>query len=142
MTPVFQTCVDPGKGNCHQACIAALLDLELSQVPNLILFGDHEWWNVYYYFFYALGWQLEGTKYFKEGKIPKLEDSINGHFDACVPSRTFEGKTHAVVIDVNGIVVHDPNPNQLWLGENVIETGNLKSWTIFSKLGDREETND
>ncbi len=42
----------------------------------------------------------------------KLDGGINGFFYAIVPSQTYEGVTHAVVIDLEGNIVHDPNPNQ------------------------------
>ena len=61
---------------------------------------------------------------------------INGFIDATVNSKTFEGTTHAVITDLNGVVVHDPNPNQLWMGINIWDTGDLKWWTLYKKRED------
>ena len=54
---------------------------------------------------------------------------------ASVPSHSFEGLGHSVVMDINGLVVHDPNPNKAWEGINVLGTGDLKSWMM---IGEKE----
>jgi len=138
MIPIFQETVEAGKGDCLRASTASLFELELSQVPNFILFPDETWWNVYWYFIYSLGYEIEGTGYPSYAKLAgKIDcETVGGCLDACVPSRTFEGKKHAVLINLDGVVVHDPNPNQLWLGENVLMSGDLEWWTIIKK---REE---
>ena len=133
MKKIDQTCIDSGKGNCQQAVVASILGLDLSQVPNFILYADNEWWNVYYYFMLSVGWQYEGQAKLTS-RVLLEEDSINGFFEAVVPSRTFEGKSHAVIINIRGMVVHDPNPNKLWLGVNVVESGELQSWYMFSSV--------
>jgi len=132
MTPVDQTVVDSGFGNCHQAVMASLFDLDITQVPNFILYPDTQWWTVYWYFIYGLGYEWVGTGYPGQHSLADTE-TINGSIEAVVPSRTFPGKTHAVLIDSAGVVVHDPNPNKLWQGVNVLESGDLKSWSIIEK---------
>src|SRR5574337_469578 len=128
MTPVFQTVVDKGRGNCHQAAIASLFDLELSQVPNFRLFPDATWFNVYWYFIYALGYEHKGSGYPDRAKL-REHGNVNGFVSAVVPSKTFgPGTTHAVILDLDGLVVHDPNSNQRWMGINVVESGELLHW--------------
>ena len=46
MKKVYQTIVDKGLGNCMQAVIASLLDLELIEVPNFITFG-RKWYAAF-----------------------------------------------------------------------------------------------
>ena len=48
MTPVFQTRYGKGDGNCLNACVASLLDLPLSQVPDFCI--DGEWFDRLYNF--------------------------------------------------------------------------------------------
>ena len=134
MIKIDQTCVDSGKGNCQQAVVASILGLDLSQVPNFILYADNEWWNVYYYFMFSVGWQYEGQSKPSKSRGLREEDSINGFFEAAVPSRTFKGKSHAVIINTEGMVIHDPNPNKLWLGVNVLESGELQGWYMYSRV--------
>ena len=135
MKPVDQTIIDKNTGNCHQAIIASIFELELSQVPHFRLFPDEVWFRVYYYFLYAMGFEYSGEKR-DLNKRPLLpEDSLNGFFDAAVQSETFgEGFFHAIVLDLEGTVVHDPNPNKLWQGRNVIEENSLKFWNIFDPV--------
>lgn len=58
----------------------------------------------------------------------------NGYFYATVPSQTFPDVSHAVIIDTELKVVHDPNPNQLALKlrpEDVIQVDTVKDdWYI------------
>jgi len=42
MRPVFQTVVGNGLGNCHQAVVASLFELELDMVPNFIKYKKTE----------------------------------------------------------------------------------------------------
>ncbi len=132
MIPVFQTVIDSGRGNCHQAAVASFFDLDLSQVPNFILFPEDQWWYVFYYFMWGIGYELHGTAYPNTHKLTDHQD-LNGFYLATVPSKTFDGKTHAVVINKQGMVAHDPNPNKKWLGINVIQSGELLHWDIIEK---------
>ena len=133
MTPVDQTIICSERGDCMRATVASLFDLELEQVPHFRLFDDKTWFDIYYYFLYGLGYEYAGyNRVHKERKLEK-KYSINGYFDACVPSKTFEGASHAVIIDLKGVVVHDPNPNKAWQGVNVLKSGELKGWYAFKK---------
>lgn len=136
MIPIDQTIVDDKRGDCHRAVVASLFELELEQVPHFVLFDNANWFDIYFHFFYALGYEYIDLGKLKTHKL-KLEDSINGYFDASVKSKTFKNKKHAVIIDIKGVVVHDPNPNKLWHGINVLESGELCSWNIFKKHNDK-----
>lgn len=142
MRKVYQTVVDNVRGNCMQAAIASILDLELSQVPNIILF-DHDngqWFRVLVWFFDIMGWKHKGYYHFHyDGEDPDLsqceEYSIDGLFYASVKSKKYPEGTHAVVIDSNGVVVHDPNPVAEYSqeGDNVIENQRLLYVYAFTK---------
>lgn len=133
MKPVNQLYVSSTRGDCTRATIASIFELELEQVPHFRLYQDSNWFLVYYYFIYSLGYEYMGQHHPEKSKL-EFEDSINGYFDACVPSKTFKGGSHSVVIDTNGVVVHDPNPNKLYQGENVLESGVLEFWYCFKKV--------
>lgn len=129
MTPVFQTNTTKGQGNCMQAAFATLFDLDLDQVPNFIKYSENQWFKVFRYFVESMGYPYNGCRqsdYLKEGP------NVNGYVKATVPSRTHGGEvTHSVIIDTNGLVVHDPNPNKLWLGENIVESGEMYDWWVL-----------
>lgn len=139
MTPVLQEIIDKDRGDCVRAVYASLLDLELCQVPHFILFGD-KWFPMLYAFLDVLDYEFAGTEFFTsqalQNKKPRLykKYSINGYFAAGVKSATFDGCTHLVVMDQKGTVVHDPNPNQAWLGKNIIKTKEIKHFHLVKKV--------
>lgn len=111
MKPVYQAIVDSERGDCTRAVIASILEIELEQVPHFNLFGSGRWFEIFYYFMMSNGWKYEGQKYpARPNRLPEYtilseSDSIKGCFYASVPSKTFPGKSHAVVMDMNWTVV-------------------------------------
>lgn len=138
MNKVYQTIVDKGHGNCMQAVIASLLELPLEEVPHFLEFGDH-WFSEMHKCLNAHGYDYDGmihNKYynqlwqtkadcFKEPKYhrPSLmtpkrlyrEEGIKGYFFASILSPKYfswgerSDIHHAVVIDKDYNIVHDPN---------------------------------
>lgn len=135
MKPVFQENISITKGDCFRASIASLFELELSQVPNFILFPDDRIDHVFNAFIWGLGYEWLGTGYPDKKKLSECP-SVNGFYDACVPSLNFENANHAVLIDSSGMVVHDPSTAKNWKGVNVLETGHLKWWNLIDKQKD------
>lgn len=138
MTPVFQTVVEPKIGNCMQAGIASLFDLDLSQVPNFILYSNVDdnhamLCNVWDHFFLGIGYEYCGLGY-PEQDILIDAPHVNGFISATVPSKTFDTGTHLIIIDRQGICRHDPNPNKRYLNEDVVNSGALISWDLIRKL--------
>lgn len=116
MKKVYQTIVDKGNGNCMQAVVASLFELELEQVPHFLEHGE-DWYRVFYDFFTErnldlcyMNKDIHGLEMLR--KIAEFDGGINGFLYGAVPSQTFEDTTHAVVVDLNLNIVHDPNPNQ------------------------------
>lgn len=136
MQKVYQDIVDKGDGDCMRACIASLFELTIEQVPHFLRFGD-SWFSTMCNFVDLVGHEMWGTGYPHK---TKLSESLNfdGYVIAAVPSRTYEGVMHDVIVDINtGCVAHDPNPNELWLGENV--SGIMDSWYLICHKGARDE---
>lgn len=138
MIKIDQTIVDPGRGDCLRACIASIFDLEIVQVPHFVLFSDKQWFNVYYQFIGSLGYEWQGTGW---PVNMKLSDSptVGGFIIASVPSKSYEGITHAVIVNSKGLVVHDPNPNKKWQYVNVKETGDLQHWEMIGTPENEQE---
>lgn len=141
MTPVFQTIFsdakDVNKGNCMQAAIASLFDLPLEDVPSFIKFDSYyqplkDFLLKRGYDYHGMFWNKNYTtlntpthECFNERRwhrpsilTPKKlykEPGVNGFFYAGVLSPGLfnwsNHMTHAVIIDKNYNVVHDPNPN-------------------------------
>jgi len=132
MTPVFQTEVSSERGDCLRACVASLFDLEISQVPHFLLFGAR-WHNIFVHFLQGMGCEFHGSGWAHSHKYPKDHPHFDGFVLASVKSKTLENVTHAVVMDLDGVVVHDPNPNERWKGINVLESEELIHWRMIDR---------
>lgn len=126
MKKVFQTVVGNGikeRGNCMQAVVASLMGVELEEVPNFISFdaGNGEANARMWEFFMKNGYDPSAFGTFdtpmeKYKEACDFDGGINGYFYASVKSQTFDETSHAVVINSNLEIVHDPNPNSKCLG--------------------------
>lgn len=121
MKKVFQTIIDKDHGNCEQAAIASLLERELNDIPNFIEFkaDDRKFDQTVIGFLNSEGFdaccinrrrERDTTEFLK--KVARFDGGYKGYFYASVLSQTFEGVSHAVIIDMDLNIVHDPNPNQ------------------------------
>lgn len=123
MKPVDQTRIhDPDRGvtgNCLEACVASLLEIDIEAVPY---FGiDRDWFSRYLGFVREQGYEMTSHFHFPDG-FPCGSESIDlgvgvgGYFIAAGPSPRAnvrnQGLTHAVIIDAAGNVVHDPHPSR------------------------------
>lgn len=160
MRRVFQTIIDSNKGNCMQATIASLLDLILDEVPHFITHKN--WGEIYIDFLEKKGFEEVAILYnpnrgifthgapnatLPEFQINRLKeyDGVNGLFYASIYSPKYysnevsEGqrKTHAVLIDKDYNVVHDPNPYNKGIAypeADVLKyNGVLQVWIIQKK---------
>lgn len=135
MKKVYQTIVDKNKGNCMQAVVASLFEYDLDMIPNFIKYDSIENTSSHIELMRFLNgrgytysiWDVhtinvKGNLYrtqlaYLTKDILKIDKGINGYWYASVLSKTYPGTgiTHAVVINENMVVVHDPNPNNLCL---------------------------
>ena len=137
MKKVYQTVIDRYHGNCMQAVVASLFELELDQVPNFI--EEESWYWKMHEFYQERGYQLGtfGGSLEMLKTAAKFDGGVNGYFDATVASKIFEGGTHAVVVDMDMNIVHDPNPSGVYLSckpEEVISINTTKDF-IYGKTG-------
>jgi hypothetical protein len=135
MTNVFQTICNNTNGNCLAAVWASLLHLNIDEVPNFVEYeDDHKALCEFIEHFgyeYAcylinrnrkdLPYEVKSQYCYFESKLPDAF-AVNSYYDATVYSPgfwdqeryendpTYKPVTHAVVVDKNFNVVHDPNP--------------------------------
>lgn len=140
MNKVYQEIIDPDNGDCMRAVVATLLNKKLHDVPHFLEHGDkwfscmwkymvkeiHGGYSMLHnrnystlctdqkhYCFTEQKWHYPSVM--TKNKLHKYE-GINGLFFGSVLSPNYfnleEGfmKTHAVVIDQDYNIVHDPNP--------------------------------
>ena len=125
MKKVFQQNTTAGHGDCMRAVVASLFEDDIKNVPNFIEIKD--WWQEFLNYISNKGYLFKGLRYnlIKFNTTPedlsletiKSSEGINGFFFATVFSPKynqegeFNGVLHAVVIDKDFNIVHDPNPN-------------------------------
>lgn len=108
MKPVWQN-ITGVNGNCMQATIASLLEVDLNCVPNFKLAGKRalrdliEYMKIHGYSFVRLVTPKTDLKSISS------EVGVNGYFFAIVRSLVNDGGHHAVVIDRNCNIVHPVN---------------------------------
>jgi hypothetical protein len=117
MKKVFQTRVSKEDGNCAQAVIASLFNLGLEDVPDFVSNHHIKPMAVEIVKFlnnrgFKAGYVYSDSKYGKTIlDVTSVDDGVDGYFYAVVKSKTFDNGLHAVVVDKNLNIVHDPNPN-------------------------------
>lgn len=106
MTPIIQTITEPGKGNCLAACIASILDIDISVVPDLQCGANYKGLCEFLARFNLVPIWIHSD----------LGDKWVGYYpEYCIvigPSPRLSSK-HAVVAKPNGWgyeIVHDPHP--------------------------------
>lgn len=145
MTPIFQRVSDPKLGDCMRATVASILDVPMEAIPNFSCAPDGLFHHLFEQTMFAYGWKLEGNA-IHDGVIEWKDGSINGYYLCSVPSKNFECCQHSVIIDDKGVVVHDPAPNQDYLGVELFKTSRLNNirnqpyayFHIFSKRTDED----
>ena len=115
MKKVYQSRIDKNHGTCMQAAIASLFEMFIEDVPNFIEMGDEWWYNLRKFYKergYLVGCYSPIGKIDTAKKALEFDGGINGYWFASVESVNL-GKDvwHAVIIDKDLNVVHDPNPN-------------------------------
>lgn len=114
MKPVRQI----GDNDCLQACIASILGLSLGEVPCET--EQDTWIDKYRDFLEPRGLSLETVAY-TIGKAPRGYAILSIWLD--------KEKSHAVVA-WQGIVVHDPNNEDLTFASNAAR----RKWIVFTSL--------
>jgi hypothetical protein len=155
MRKVYQGFVDKDKGDCMRAVIASLLDKDLLDVPNFI--EEERWFDSMWKFFKEEGYEYHGMLHnnpapdvIAEYHISALKDhpGIDGLFFASVYSPKYfsmddytefgTSTTHAVIIDKDFNIVHDPNPGNTSvekypMADTIGFNGVLHVWLIEKK---------
>lgn len=116
MTPVNQTIVSSVNGNCFQAALATIFDINLNDALNIIDCPQESWHLNLIDWCESIGWSWNGCA---QAESMSVNGGVNGYYIASVPSKNFESSSHAVVVDSDCNVVHDPDPSKKWQGRNV-----------------------
>lgn len=142
-----------------QAVIASLFEVELEQVPEFIKLGEQWFWMMrkfftdhgYPYLGYISRHDGVDTEFLK--RVAKFDGGIDGYLYASVPSQNFsDGIGHAVVVDTDLNIVHDPSPTQtsmcltpddildIMVTKRIIigKSGNILTYEEYDQLSEEE----
>lgn len=125
-------------GNCYAAAIASIMELPITEVPNVEVFFDNEndhWIEVMHMFLNIKGWELftnNDFKVFHDGRygveegirMKMLQYCVDKYYLVSGPSP--RGVKH-ICIYRNGKLVHDPHPSKDGLLEEEIFQELIKS---------------
>jgi hypothetical protein len=138
MKKVFQTNISSDCGDCARAAVASLFEMEIEDVPDFL--GNHDSvpmglaiMNFHSDRGYTPGYINGGCDKPTLQEIAQYDGGVNGYFYAAVNSRTFPGGSHAVIVDTDLRVVHDPNPNGKCLNlnpEDIVQILTTKGFII------------
>jgi hypothetical protein len=109
MKPVKQTLFydKDGVGNCFEACLSSILEIEISTIP---MFHDKDWFPRLWEWLLSKGYMYHGL--LKPDQVASYNIGVDGYF--IVAGESPRGQHikggHAVVYK-NGIMVHDPHPD-------------------------------
>ena len=110
MKPVMQTLFydKDGIGNCFEACLASILEMDISEVP---LFHEKDWFDSFYKWINERGFTFIGTM--RPEDVNYYKDGIDGYFIVAgeSPRGDHIRGGHAVVFK-DGVMVHDPHPDK------------------------------
>lgn len=104
MKPVNQTITDSQRGNCLQAAVASLFELELDEVPHFIDYGE-EWWSV------LQDWAAQHNLVVMYHTDPPF--GCYTIMSGISPRDSNE--RHAVIRGPSGHIIHDPHPTKAGL---------------------------
>lgn len=136
MKPIHQTMLNNTNGNCLQACIASIFELDLDEVPNFMDADD--WEKAYHEYlmnlgYYYLTFDIKEMKKDHPSFIPHGYHLIIGES----PRSPEDDSYNHCVVGYNGEIAHDPVPEGS-KGRDELRTED--HWEVFvSAMEDKKD---
>lgn len=125
MKPVYQTIFTPPHGNCFQASVASLLELELDDVPNFMLAEGDLWIKEFRKFLEDCGLFAVDVSPF----APESETLSRIDCEHLIAAKSPRGDYLHSMVGKNGVPIHDPFP-----GGNCDHNGLVSYCFIFPSM--------
>ena len=127
MLPVIQSELEPGRGNCMAACVASILELPITEVPNFRLATEpfqamQEWLSLR---------GLCATRFPPDFDIVKSGEQIFCILTGKSPRRNVGHAVVGIAKENEFIMVHDPHPDGTGID------GDLQSVIFIKSLGQK-----
>lgn len=126
-----QAAIHPATGDCHRTAIGSCLQIDPRTLTNYAECGD-DWHMVCLRELAAHGW----IAYWVPTDKPNRNQSPTGWMVASVPSKSFKGKWHSVVVDSDLRLIHDPNWNT---PRRQVRRSAIRDLLIFEPLPKEDE---
>jgi hypothetical protein len=96
--PIYQTEFGEGKGNCFQAALASLLEVELDDIPNFAKYNPTgQFWPKFW-------------EWMQENKLGILTTQVKPNGYSLMRVKSPRLSSHHEMVAFNGDPVHDPYP--------------------------------
>ena len=121
MRPIDQRVISNVNGDCFRACVASLLEVPYEDAFDLYSMIGASWMEAFFPWLKQRGFEFNGMFNVWNGKENTLtweelrnrSVGIKGCFIGWgISPRYTDGTTHAVIVDGNGKVIHDPHPSK------------------------------
>jgi hypothetical protein len=121
MKPVDQTIGEPPNGNCAQACVASILELELDKVPNFMCKGPEEYCDRIADYLQDIGFTFVEFN-LHNGHVwhGVWRHHIYGYWLATLPSKNIPDAYHMIVMRGSELA-HDPAMKNKYTNEEIQE---------------------
>lgn len=112
MIPIDQTIFGFKKGNCHQACLASVLEESLEDIPNFWE-GNEEnvegFWKDQRKWLRFRGWNIINVRFEEEYNI---KESLNEAIVIAMGKSPRDISNYHAVVWQSGEIIHDPHPSK------------------------------
>ncbi len=119
MIPVNQTITNFRNGNCIQACVASIFELELNEVPNFMEYGIDRFDMIIIEFCNRFGLYPMDLEIKDNEKGKNILKGLYSIGIGLSPRGNLEDQHHGVVC-YEGKIIHDPFENMVGLYNNKI----------------------
>ena len=112
MIPVDQTIFGFEKGNCHQACLASILETSLEKVPNFWEGNEEDtegFWKDQREWLKSRGWNIVNIRFEEEHDVRRI---LGTAVVIAVGKSPRDINNYHAVVWQNGKIIHDPHPSK------------------------------
>ena len=125
MKPVFQDRYGSADGNCFEACLASILELPLTSIPDFVRNNPPDWWDRAVRWL-AMNRMYSGVWMLNDGAVP-----LGYHIAGCDKQITTDGDIGHVVVALDGVPVHCPVHGTPRIPDGIDE------WFLLIPFGDK-----
>ena len=125
MKQVEQTILNPPDGNCFAACVASILELPISVVPNFRS-ASSQWWYQWQTWLGPRNLAFIGWPHPIAPDSDVVSDILRGYSICTIRYETPRGGLNHSVVCLNGEMVWNPHPLR-----DTVQHDSILDWVVF-----------